>query len=55
MEGSDPAISATNLGGEDLGIDSTILYETVTDAVAHCAAGAYLAVQAFVQVGQTHH
>lgn len=34
----------------DLGIDSSLLYESFTDAVAHCAAGAYLSLQAFVHV-----
>lgn len=36
---------------EDLGLDSSLLYESFTDAVAHCAAGAYLAARAFLQVG----
>eukprot|EP00882_Tetradesmus_deserticola_P030273 GHRQ01033974.1.p1 GENE.GHRQ01033974.1~~GHRQ01033974.1.p1 ORF type:complete len:285 (+),score=108.47 GHRQ01033974.1:461-1315(+) len=41
------AHNSSSTSDGDLGIDSSLLYESFTDAVAHCAAGAYLAVQAF--------
>lgn len=42
--------TAASCGDNDLGIPSNVLYESFTDAAAHCVAGAYLAVQAFIQV-----
>jgi hypothetical protein len=42
--------SSSSTGDGDLGIDSSLLYESFTDAAAHCVAGAYLAVQAFFNV-----
>lgn len=39
--------SSSSPGDGDLGIDSSLLYESFTDAVANCLAGAYLALYAF--------